>query len=391
MKNTKLLFILISIFFVSQNVFADTIVKTKPKFIYKIDNLTYFDNRLFYLPYHQPMLFFGDRLTALGGLGLNKEGDHKLYAGLTANIFFGNNFKNYAFMPMVYYRFEKDFPRKQKKCIGCEHTLKLNFGILPYREMEMTFPGFIRRGSTEYTAPNLQGALLQYNFGVKLLLEYAVDWRKMKTHIQRDNYGMILAVTWKQFFVTDVSGGIATAKKLMDIGVIAQWDRLGHSDSIKNNVDNIVINPFVKADFAPLTKNFKTIFLQIGYLGSFSNDNIFINKKWNNSLLVDCGIQWKMITLKNSLYISLNQEKDGNLMPLHQYYPELYISDHYYRAPLYNKTELAFDLINIKSIFTLKAQFLMHYVPKSVFNDLPNKNDFKSFGWQQRITANVKF
>jgi len=380
MKNTKLFFILISIFFVSQNIGADiridTIVKVKPKFIYRVDNLTYFDNRLFYLPYHQPRLFFGDRLTALGGIGINKDGNHKLYAGLTTNLFFGTDFKNYTFMPMVYYRFEKDF--LQESCIGCEHNLKLHFGILPYREIEASLPNFIRRGSAEYTMPNLQGALVQYNLKNRLLLDYAFDWRKVKTDIQRDNFGMILA------------GRVPTAK-IMDFGFIAQWNRLGHNlDTIKNNVDNIVINGFVRADFGGLTKNFRSIFIQAGYLGSFSNDNINIKNHWNNSIVVDCGIRWKMITLRNNLYVSLSQEKDGNLMPLHKYYPELYISDHYYRAPLYNRTELAFDLLNT-NYFALRAQFLMHYVPKSVFNDLPNNNEYKSFGWQQRITANVRF
>ena len=375
MKKPKTIFILLSIFFVSQNIgannSADSVipVKIKPKFIYKFENLTYFDNRIFHLPYHQPKMYFGDRLTALAGIGLNKEGEHKLYAGLTAIVPFGTAFKDYKFLPMVYYKYQQEFKK---------HNLKLHLGIVPYREMELTFPAFIRKGSAEYSMPNLQGALVQYNFNHKLLLEYAVDWRKVKTKTERDNYGMILAVTWKQWFVTDKNNG--TMNNLMDIGLIAERNRLGHNlDTIKNNVDNIVINPFVKADFGKLTKNFKTIFLQIGYLGSFNNDNINIKNQWNNSIVVDCGIQWKMISLKNSLYVSLNQEKDGNLMPLHKYYPELYISDQFYRAPLYNITRIDFDLLNIKSIFALKAQFLMHIVP-----------DYK-IGWQQKITASVKF
>jgi hypothetical protein len=56
----------------------------------------------------------------------------------------------------------------------------------------------------------------------------------------------------------------------------------------------------------------------------------------------------------------------------------MYISDQYYQAHLYNKTELAFELVK-SSIFTIKAQLVMHYVP-----------DYK-VGWQQKITAQVKF
>ena len=402
MRKTKLFFILISIFFVLQNIgannAADSIqpVKVKPKFIYKIDNLTYFDNRMFYLPYHKSKMYLGDRLTTLAGIGLNKEGEHKLYAGVTAIVPFGTDFKEYKFQPMVYYKFERDFFCKD--CFFEKQQLKLHFGILPYREMIMAMPGFIRRGSAEYTVPNLQGALAQYALSadegdILMFFEYAVDWRKIKTKTQRDNFGMILDGKFR--FLTTPEGD-----EMFNLGFITQWDRLGHNlDSIKNNVDNIVMNVFAKIDFNLfyyMTSHhgntfFKTIYLQLGYLGSFSNDNNFVNKKWNNSLVIDCGIQWKMISLKNSLYISLNKEKDGNLMPLHQYYPELYISDQFYRAPLYNKTELAFDLLNIKSIFALKAQFVMHYVPKSVFDYLPDNKNFKQFGWQQKITAQVKF
>jgi len=390
MRKTKLFFILISIFFVLQNIdannAADSIqpVKVKPKFIYKIDNLTYFDNRLFYLPYHKSKMYIGDRLTALVGIGLNKEGEHKLYAGLTAIVPFGADFKEYKFLPMVYYKYQKDLSIKNYK-----QTIKLHFGILPYREMEMSFPVFIRKGSAEYSMPNLQGALAQYKLNfmdnfMYLFFEYAFDWRKIKTKTQRDNFGMILNGKFNFYKYSENYDKFS-------VGFITQWDRLGHNlDTIKNNVDNIVINPFFKVDFSEIfydafyydgfkKKKIKTFYLQLGYLGSFSNDNIFVNKKWNNSLVIDFGIQWKMISLKNSLYISLNKEKDGNLMPLHQYYPELYISDYFYRAPLYNRTELCFDLLNIKSIFSLKAQFLMHVVP-----------DYK-IGWQQKITAQVKF
>jgi len=117
--------------------------------------------------------------------------------------------------------------------------------------------------------------------------------------------------------------------------------------------------------------------LQAGFVESFNNDNIYINNRWCSSIMIDCGIQWKMITLKNSFYVPL--KKNGNLMPLFKDYGAmLFIADQYYQAPLYNKTELSFDLFE-KTFFLLKAQFLMHYVP-----------DYK-LGWQQKITATVKF
>ena len=376
MRKTRLLFITFSIFFALQNIGAVETVTPKPKFIYKVDNLTYFDNRMFYLPYHKSKMFFGDRLTALVGIGINSDGDHKLYTGVTAMVPFGTDFKSYTFLPMVYYRFQQKFDTK------LEQNLKLHFGILPYREMEMSLPSFIRKGSSEYSAPNLQGVLAQYQLKIneksKLSLEYVADWRKAKNKTQRDNYGMIL-------------DGKISAAKIMDFGFIAQWDRLGYNtDAIKYNSDNVVFNAFAKADFGGFTKNFKSISLQIGYVGSFNNDSVYNVKQWNNSIVVDCGIQWKIITLKNSFYVSLNQDKDGNLMPLHKNVPDLYISDQYYRAPLYNKTELSFDLVN-KSVFTLKATLAMHVVSKNVFSDLPDNKDYKQIGWQQKITANVKF
>jgi len=360
-KTKKLFLIFISIFLVSQNIDAadsvDTVAPQKPKFIYRIDNLTYFDNRMFYLPYHPSKMFLGDRLTALAGIGLKKE--HKLYAGLTAMIPFGSDYKSYKFQPMVYYRFEQALNDKQ--------NLKLHFGILPCREMETSLPGFMRRGSAEYTIPNLQGTLAQYQLKINdkntLSLEYAFDWRKVKSKTDRDNYGMILA-------------GKLANNGMLNVGFIAQWDRLGYNlDTIKNNCDNVVYNVYAKVDFAKFTKNFKSIFLQAGYVGSFSNDSAFVNKSWCNAIMIDCGIQWKMISLTNSLYMSINK---GNLMPLFEYSKDVYVSDQFYKASLYNKTALSFDVFN-KSVFSLKAQFLMHVVP-----------EYK-IGWQQKITAQVKF
>jgi hypothetical protein len=335
------------------------------KFIYKIDNLAYFDNRVFYSPYNPAKMYFGDRLTALGGLGIKDE--HRLYAGVTAMLPFGADFKEYKFQPMIYYRFQQKFSGKT------EQKLNLHFGILPYREMEMTLPSFIRKGSAEYSMPNLQGVLAQYkldfNEDYKLNFEYLFDWRKIKSETQRDFFGMIL-------------NGKMTAAKAMDFGFIVQWDRLGQNlGTIKNNCDNAVINIFAKYDMAILTENiFKTLYFQVGYVKSFNNDDININKRQCDAITFDVGIQWKIITLKNSFYVAPDNKGNlvGNLMPLYKDYKEMFISDQYYQAPLYNKTELAFELVK-NSYFNLKAQFAMHCVP-----------NYK-LGWQQKITAQVKF
>jgi len=195
-KKTNIIFIIFIILFVSQRINASSdkngnreseTENPRPKFIYQLDNLTYFDNRMFYLPYHPSKMFFGDRFTALCGIGINKDGYHKLYAGLTSMLPFGTELNNYKYQPMIYYKYQQDFDNQK---------LKLHFGILPYREIEMSLPGYIRRGSAEYTVPNLQGALAQYKLSINektaLAVEYLVDWRKTKTKTERDNFEMIL-------------------------------------------------------------------------------------------------------------------------------------------------------------------------------------------------------
>jgi len=385
------IFILLSMLIISQSIAATD--GTTPKFLYKFDNLTYFDNRAFSSPYNPTKTFFGDRLTALPGFGIKDK--FELYAGLTAMMPFGTDYNDYKYQPMAYFKYQQGFNTGRDKPF--EDKINLYFGILPYREIKMALPAFIRKGSTEYSMPNLQGALAQYELNIyntkkKLLLEYVVDWRKIKTATERDWFGMILSgkyAVYSNHF--DYENFLSEKEGYADFGFIVQWDRLGDNlEDIKNNCDKIVMNVFAKIDFAQLywknenadnrslnkDFNIKTLFLQAGYLGSFNNDNIAINNYWCHSIVVDCGIQWKIIALKNSFYVSL--KKDGNLMPLYKDYPTMFIGDQYYQASLYNKTELCFDLIK-SSFFSLKAQFLTHYVP-----------DYK-VGWQQKITASVKF
>jgi len=178
MKNLKYTLILLLTLSSLQSINADTIATApeKPKFIYKIDNLTYFDNRTFYSPYNPNIMFFGNRLTAMVGIGVQKQ--YNLYAGVTAMIPFGTDFKDYKFQPMVYYRFQQDFACKK---VDNSQNLTLNFGIFPYRTMLMTLPGIIRKGSIEYTIPNMQGALAQYqNNGEKTSFFFGICRRLAK-------------------------------------------------------------------------------------------------------------------------------------------------------------------------------------------------------------------
>ncbi|MDR0295139.1 MAG: hypothetical protein LBH91_02970 [Prevotellaceae bacterium] len=378
----------------AQNIAAtDGTSPVTPKFLYKFDNLTYFDNRAFSSPYNSSVTFFGDRLTALLGYGIKDRVE--LYAGVTAMMPFGKDYNDYKYQPMAYLKYQQNF--NTGKDNPYVDKINLYFGILPYRKIKMVLPGFIRKGSIEYSVPNLQGALAQYELNIcdikkKLLLEYVVDWRKIATATERDCFGMILGGKYSIYSNHfDYENFLSEKDGYADFGFIVQWDRLGNNlDTIKNYCDNIVMNVFAKIDFAQLywnndkadnrnlnkDFNIKTLFLQAGYLGNFSNDNLTINNQWCHSIVVDCGIQWKIIALKNSFYVSLN--KDGNLMLLYKDYPSMFIADQYYQASLYNKTELSFDLIK-SSFFSLKAQFLAHYVP-----------DYK-VGWQQKITASVKF
>ncbi|MDR3326528.1 MAG: hypothetical protein LBT04_00065 [Prevotellaceae bacterium] len=326
------------------------------KFIYKIDNLTYFDNRVFYSPYSPTKLFFGNRLTPLVGLSLTdkEKAEHRLYAGITFLQPFGAEWESYKFLPTIYYQYER-------------YEWKLRFGTVPYREMLMSLPSYVRRGSAEYSQPNMQGGLLQYK-GKKGYVEFLADWRELKTNQKRDNFGVILDGK----YTSTLGCGHSKHKYMYYLGGVAQWDRLGNSVLVKYNVcDNLLINPFVGADFANGTV-FKTLSLELGYILGYQNDRLNINKQITNALVAEASIQWKMLGLKNTFYVS-----DNNLMALYQDYALLFIGTPDFQSKLYNVASFSVDLLK-GSVFSLKATAAFHYVI-----------DYK-LGFQQKITASVK-
>ncbi len=329
------------------------------KFIYNVENFTYFDNKVVFAPEQVRGMWFENRLTALAGIGLGEENDsqHSLYAGLSYTQPFGDNYQEYKLRPMVYYNFQRD-------------GLSIYFGILPYSRMLCSLPSVMRTGSAEYVMPNLSGFLVQYSYDGGSV-EALADWRQLRNQFQGNRYGV--ALVGKQ----SIYDGKVSAR----FNYSAHFEEMecpdttfGGADLFGLRAQNLRVLPSVTVDFAKNTQ-FSNLSLSLGYLFSYQNHKYLAKNYTAHALTLDAQITWKMLTLKHSLYYS-----NRTTMPLYSFaeIDGLTIGDSNYRFNLYNKTELAVNIVKTNH-FKLNAHLIMHAIENY------------RVGFQERLIATVVF
>ena len=326
------------------------------KFIYDVENFTYFDNKVVHRPAHTRSCYFANRLTALAGIGLGDVAGayHSLYAGVGYTQPFGDNYKQFDVRPMVYYNFTQG---------GASFFC----GIFPYSKMINSLPSLMRTGSSDYNTPNMQGFLYQYKYE-KGSVEALLDWQQLRTERQGNRFNF--AINGRHTFIdADIKSYVS---------FFAQWERSEHRDSAivddvyGLDVDNIKIMPSLTVDFSKNTP-FRALNVNIGYLFAYQNHKYLAANHTAHAMTFDCQVAWEMLSLKNSLFFS-----NRSISPLSSLAPELTISmgDVNYTLGLYNKTELSCDIVSTHR-FNLRAAVCMHTI-----------NNYK-VGFQQKLTARI--
>lgn len=329
------------------------------KFIYNVENFTFFDNKVVFNPNQKRDFFFANRLTALAGIGLSEENgsQHSIYAGMSYTQPFGTNYQEYKLCPMAYYNFRRD-------------GLSMYFGVLPYKRMINSLPSVMRTGSAEYKTPNLNGLLVQYKYNGGSV-EALVDWRQLRNQTQGNKYGV--ALVGKQ----SIYDGKVSAR----FNYSAHFEEMecpdttfGGADLFGLRAQNLRVLPSVTVDFAKNTP-FSNLSLSLGYLFSYQNHKYLAKNYTAHALTLDAQITWKMLTLKHSLYYS-----NRSTMPLYSFAETkgLSVGDGNYRFNLYNKTELAVNIVKTNH-FKLNANIIMHAIENY------------RVGFQERLMATVVF
>lgn len=329
------------------------------KFIYNVENFTYFDNKVVFAPEQVRAMWFENRLTALAGIGLGKENgsQHSLYAGLSYTQPFGDNYQEYKLRPMVHYNFRRD-------------GLSIYLGILPYSRMLNSLPAVMKTGSALYNMPNLSGMLVQYSYDGGSV-DAMLDWRQLRNETQATRYGVALA----------------GEQMLYDDKISAHFDYSAHFEEMECpdttfgggdlfglRAQNLRVLPSLTVDFAKNT-HFSNLSLSLGYLFAYQNHKYFAKNYTAHALTLDAQITWKILTLKHSLYYS-----NRTTMPLYSVaeVDGLTIGDVNYRFNLYNKTELAVNILKTNN-FSLNAHLVMHAIENY------------RVGFQERLIATVAF
>ena len=308
----------------------------KPKFLYNVDALFFFDNREYKAPWQWDQTLLGISLAPEIGVGITDKqgGKHRLMAGVHYTQPMGGNWRDIRLSPVAYYQYRyKNF--------------SMHLGSLPYKNRICPLPSFLRYDSLSYFYPNIQGALLQYESHLGYV-EAMLDWRGLQRQDQREMFRIVINGEYiHSGFFRYSAGGMAQLNH-----------KANYADGVMPHegvADDAYVSPSISIDFAPPTP-LDTLSLRASYIYGFQRYRKLSETYHVHGMLLELHLNWRWLGLKNTFYYG------GNLMPLYyRFSTDLNQGDPFYRAPLYNRTDLYVRFIN-KSFVTCYFSWNMHYV-----------------------------
>ncbi len=332
------------------------------KFFFEVNFDGFFDNREYKGPYQRSQTFFGTRLTP--EIGVELYGKHQLKGGVSWMREFGSVDDGFVDWT-IYYRYNGD-------------KFKANFGSFSRDYLANEYPYAMASEEFLYFTPNIQGALFQY-YLPKGNVELLIDWRGRQSKEQREKFTIASSGNFKK---TWFGGGW-----FLWLNHYAQ--RAGARD--ESVVDNILINPYLMADFRGRTV-FDEMNLKVGALASFDRDRA--DDEWQVPLgvLAEAKLEWRFLGLKETFYAG----NKGQLTFYNRYGADLHNGDGFYRASTYSRTDIYAYIIK-KSFVNAKASFNVHVADGIVStqqmltvqfdinqDDLFKRNKRKRRDWQKR-------
>ncbi len=306
----------------------------KARFVYDVDFEMRFDNREYYRSdFSSSMTIFGARLTPSVGIYLpqNESGmEHRLMMGIDVMKDFGASPVSKLLSGGT--DMDETSPRLSNVALFRELTLyyhlnrktestglELYAGIFPRRASEGSYSDVFFSDSLKFYDNNLEGLLLKIR-RPKAYWEVGCDWMGQYGQVRKEKFMVF-------------SSGLSRINSFFNVGYSAYMYHFAGSDKARGVVDNILLNPYLRFDFASMT-GFQEMSVRLGWLQGMQNDRKFVGhyvfpgggeldleiRKWNFGLhnRLFCGTD--MMPYYNSL------DAGGD-----KYGGRLYFGDPFYR------------------------------------------------------------
>ena len=336
-------------------------------FAYDVDFKMNFDNReLYKSAYSRSMTIFGARVTPSVGLAVRPQAgeEHKVMIGADVMKDFGGVQTRILEELTLYYRMQKD--------LG-DTDLTLYAGIFPRSRTTGDYSPAFFSDSLLFYDNNLEGVMLQLR-RPKASFEVACDWMGQYGPDRREKFMVF-------------SAGEGEIMPFMSLGYAGYLYHFANSYTQKGVVDNILLNPYLKFDFADAI-GLQRLDVRLGWLQGMQNDRVHGNGYvFPSGGEVDFDVRNWNVGVRNRLFcgtdmMPLYNDKDNTGV---KYGPELYMGDPFYRVyddgrdglGIYDRLEVYYepDFKGSSKYINIRIGAIFHF------------NAMKYCGTQQMVTV----
>ena len=361
----KRLYLLILIFLSTYALHAADSLKTV-SLAYDVDFKMNFDNReLYKSAFSSSMTIFGARVTPSVGLAVCPQAgeEHKVMIGADVMKDFGGVQDRILEELTLYYRMQKD--------LG-DTDLTLYAGIFPRSRTTGDYSPAFFSDSLLFYDNNLEGIMLQVK-RPKASFEVACDWMGQYGPDRRERFMVF-------------SAGEGELLPFMSLGYAAYLYHFANSYTQKGVVDNILMNPYLKFNFADQV-GLQRLDVRLGWLQGMQNDRVHGDGYvFPSGGEVDLDVRNWNVGVRNRLFCGTD------MMPLYndkdnmgvKYGPELYMGDPFHRVyddgkdglGIYDRLEVYYepDFKGSSKYINIRIGAIFHF------------NSLKYCGTQQMVT-----
>ena len=225
----------------------------KLSFVYDADYEMNFDNREYYKSsFSRSMTIFASRITPAVGISFNQNEStgHGLMIGADVMKDFGNPDARLLNEIVFHYTLDKQIR---------DTDLKISAGIMPRSMMFDYYSEAFISDSLAFYDNNIEGLLIQIG-RPSAEFELGCDWMGQYGPDSRERF-MIF------------TSGEARLSSVFSLGYAAVMYHFANSYTQKGVVDNILLNPWIKFDFAGRI-NMQELSLRAGFLQGLQHDRV---------------------------------------------------------------------------------------------------------------------
>ena len=278
-------------------------------FAYRVENLSFFDNREVRSPYQRSQTLFGSRLGAEVGLQFDA---HTIMIGATGVKDFGQS--GIAQADLTFYYYYED-----------QHVSGA-FGAFPRSRLKRDLPDIFVYDSIRYYSPTLHGALIQYT-SRHGYAEFYCNWINKQGVGEREIFELV------------------TDGRFIHKGHYAGWNAqlLHYSVPRPANglkvYDKLILHPHLGYEKSDM-RHLDALRIEGGLMLSLNRDRTDMQWKSPMGFLGEVMLRKGRFELRDRLYAGNPQFSDYEA-----YGNTLHRGDPYYRSSLYNRTDLHFYLL----------------------------------------------